>query len=205
MDSAATAQRSGAAKKIFIQAQLPQFLARQQTAALVGGVLRPNLCLLPPVVIRLPMPFLVSAPSIYFDESEIRDLVAEFSERLRRDGRVRPALDRLVGNRWFEAEQNAEKFLAATLFMTDRPEVDRDFLLRAVEVLGHEEIDVLAEIMLDCALAAFPLQSAAAIAEVSEMLAETMSAVIAGEDRDRQQRLSKVYSRLSSGTLMGRF
>jgi hypothetical protein len=151
------------------------------------------------------MPFLVSAPSVYFDESEIRELVAEFSERLRRDKRVRPALDRLVGNRWFEAEQNAETFLVETLFLTKRPDVDRDFLTRAVEVLGRDEIDAMAEIMLDCALLTFPLQSAAAVAEVSEMLANAIKSVALCEGAVRSQRLNDVYSRLSAGTLMGRF
>jgi hypothetical protein len=151
------------------------------------------------------MPFLISAPSVYFDESEIRELVAEFSERLRRDRRVRPALDRLVGNRWFEAEKNAETFLVATLFSTDRPDVDRDFLTRAVEVLGRDEIDAMAEIMLDCALLTFPLQSAAAVAEVSEMLANAMRSVALCEGAVRPQRLNDLCARLSAGTLMARF
>jgi hypothetical protein len=151
------------------------------------------------------MPFLVSAPSVYFDDSEIGELVAEFSERLRRDRRVRPALDRLVGNRWFEAEQSAEVFLAATLFLTDRPDVDRDFLARAVEILGPDEIDAMAEIMLDCALLTFPLHSAAAVAEVSEMLAKAIRSVAVCEAPARPQRLNDIYSKLRAGTLMGHF
>ncbi len=151
------------------------------------------------------MPSLVSAPSVYFEDSEIRALVVEFSERLRRDPRVRPALDRLVGNRWLEAEQNAESFLTAMLFLTARPIVDRDFLVRAVEILEQDEIDAIAEIMLDCALLAFPLQSAAAVVEVVEMLANAIASVASCEKVLQPQRLDDVYSRLSTGTLMGRF
>ena len=151
------------------------------------------------------MPSLVSAPSVYFEDSEIRALVAEFSERLRSDPRVRPALDRLVGNRWLEAEQHAESFLAATLFLTDRPTVDRDFLAKAVEILGQDEIDVIAEIMLDCALLSFPLQSAAAVIEVTEMLADAIGSVASSKGVVPRQHLNDVYSRLSNGTLRGRF
>jgi hypothetical protein len=151
------------------------------------------------------MPSLVSAPSVYFEGSEIRALVAEFSERLRRDQRVRPALDRLIGNHWFEAEQNAETFLVATLFSTNLPDVDWEFLSRAIEVLGRDEIDAMAEIMLECALLTFPLQSAAAVIEVSEMLANAIGSVASCEGAVRPQRLNDVYSRISTGTLMGRF
>jgi hypothetical protein len=142
---------------------------------------------------------------VYFEDSEIRALVTEFSERLRRDPRVRPALDRLVGNRWLEAEQSAESFLNATLFLTGRPAVDRDFFAQAVEILGQAEIDAMAETMLDCALLTFPLQSAAAVVEVTEMLATAIGSVALCEEVVRPQRLNDVYSRLSTGTLMSRF
>ena len=150
------------------------------------------------------MPFLISAPSVFFEDSELRALIAQFSERVRRDTRVRPAMDRLIGNRWYEAEQGAETFLLATLFLEERPEVDLDFLARAVQILGPDEIDALAEIMLECALVAFPLQSAAAIVEIAEMLAGAIKAAAVSRGTARRRLLNQVYSRLSAGTLMSR-
>ncbi|HEV2515825.1 MAG TPA: hypothetical protein VGV07_11285 [Devosia sp.] len=132
-------------------------------------------------------------------------MLADFSERVRADARVRPAMTRLVGNRWLEAEQSAEAFMSATLFLDEQPDVDPVFLERAVQLLGPAEIDALAEIMLECAMVAFPLQSAAAITEVTEMLASTVRAVATSEGQARQDQLERVYSRLSAGTLMNRF
>jgi hypothetical protein len=151
------------------------------------------------------MPYLRSAPSVFFEHSELRGLVAEFSERVRRDQRVRAAMDRLIGNRWLDAEQAAETFLSATLFLEACPEVDAGFLERAVHVLGPAEINALAEIMLDCALVAFPMQSAGAIFEVANMLAEAIKAAAASDKRERRHQLMKLHSRLSAGTLMNRF
>lgn len=150
------------------------------------------------------MPFLTSAPSVFFEDSELRALIAEFSERVRRDSRVRPAMDQLIGNGWHEAEQRTEAFLFATLFLEERPEVDSDFLARAVQILGPNEIDALAEIMLECALVAFPLQSAAAIVEIAEMLAGAIKAVAVSRGAARRHLLNQVYSRLNAGTLMSR-
>ena len=151
------------------------------------------------------MPFLRSAPSVFFEDSELRDLVAEFSERVRRDRRVRAAMDRLIGNRWLDAEQGTENFLKATLFLEALPEVDADFLERAVRILGPAEIDALADIMLDCALVAFPVQSAGAIVEVANMFAEAIRTVTLSDGRARKDQLMKVHSRLKAGTLMNRF
>jgi hypothetical protein len=151
------------------------------------------------------MPFLTSAPSVFFDDSELRDLIAEFSERVRRDVRVRPAMDRLIGNRWHEAEQGAEDFLLATLFLEERPLVSSEFLGKAIQVLGPGEIDTLSEIMLECALLTFPLQSAAAICEVAHMLATAIKIVAVSEGSARQLKFNEFCSRLTAGTLMGRF
>lgn len=151
------------------------------------------------------MPFLPSAPSVYIEDFELRAMIADFSERIRRDVRVRPAMDRLVGNQWHEAEQGAEAFLSATLFLNEPLHVDSDFLERVVQLLGPTEIDALAEIMLDCALLAFPLQSAAAIVEVTEMLACAISSVVVDKSYARRDRLASIYSKLRAGALMNRF
>ena len=73
-----------------------------------------------------PMPFPPFAPSVYFEEADLVSLVAEFSERVRRNPVLRPAMDRLVGNQWEEAEAATAAFLRATLFLERRPDVDGD-------------------------------------------------------------------------------
>lgn len=83
--------------------------------------------------------------------------------------------------------------------------MDSDFLARAIQVLGPNEIDALAEIMLECALGTFPMQSAAAIVEVAEILASAIKAVAVSQGAAWRHRLNEVYSRLNAGTLMSRF
>lgn len=151
------------------------------------------------------MPFPPFAPSIFFEDDELRALMADFSERLRADARVRPVLDRLIGNCWLEAEQGAEAFLRAALFLETLPAVDQDWLTRAVQLLGPTEIERLSDIMLDCSLATFPLHGAAAVIEVTERLAESIKAIVTVCGAERERRLFEISSRLSAGALMNRF
>lgn len=151
------------------------------------------------------MPFPPFAPSVFFDEADIDTLAAEFSERVRRSPLLRPAMDGLVGNRWEDAEAAMGGFLRATLFLQERPAVDGDWLARAVRMLDDAAIDLLADILLDCALVALPLHSAAVVAEISEQLARLLKSV-ATEDGVAQQRLLlRARARLSAGALMNRF
>jgi hypothetical protein len=49
------------------------------------------------------------------------------------------------------------------------------------------------------------MQSAGAIFEVANMLAEAIKAAAASDKRERRDQLMKLHSRLSAGTLMNRF
>jgi len=150
------------------------------------------------------MPFPPFAPSIYFEEDELRALMVEFGERLRADACLRPMLDRVIGNRWLEAEQGAEAFLNAALFLETVPEVDQDWLARAVQFLSQGDIERLCDIMLDCSLSAFPLHGAAVVIEATEALAALVNAIVTVRGKERDRRLATVTSRLNAGALMHR-
>lgn len=151
------------------------------------------------------MPFPPFAPSVFFDDADIDALVAAFSERIRGNAGLRPAMDRLIGNRWEDAEKAAGTFLRATLFLEGRPDIDGDWLVRVLRLLDASDIDQLADILLDCALVALPLHSAAVVAEVGEELARLLKGVVAHDGVARQRLLLKARSRLSAGALMSRF
>jgi hypothetical protein len=150
------------------------------------------------------MPFPSFAPSVFFEEADLAALVAEFSERVRQSPALRPAMDRLVGNRWEDAEAATAAFLHATLFLEGRPEVDGDWLARSVRMLDVETIDLLADILLDCALVVLPLHSAAVLAEISDELARLLKGVVSHDGVARQRLLLKAQSRLAAGALMSR-
>jgi len=144
------------------------------------------------------------APSNYFDEADLDALVREFSERLRRDTSLRPVLDRLIGNRWEDAEATVGAFLRATLFMLDCPQLDDDWFDRAAQSLDQNALERLGDILLDCALVALPLHSAAVIADIGDALTRQLGDVVALQGAARQDRLLQVRGRLRAGALMAR-
>ncbi len=150
------------------------------------------------------MPFPPFAPSVFFDDADIDALVAAFSERIRGNAGLRPAMDRLIGNRWEDAEKAAAAFLRATLFLDSRPDIDGDWLVQMLRLLDASDIDQLSDILLDCALVALPLHSAAVVAAVGEELARLLKGVVAHDGVARQRLLLKARSRLSAGALMSR-
>lgn len=150
------------------------------------------------------MPFPPFAPAVFFEEADLDALVNEFSDRVRRSHALRPTMDRLVGNRWEDAEAATASFLRATLFLDQRPQVDGDWLARSVRMLDAETIDLLADILLDCALVVLPLQSAAVVTEIGEQLAHLLKGVVFHDGVARQRLLLKAQSRLAAGALMSR-
>ncbi|MEH6718411.1 MAG: hypothetical protein V7704_05965 [Aurantimonas endophytica] len=150
------------------------------------------------------MPCPVFAPSIYFDDSDLEALAREFSERIRGDAALRPVLDRLVGNRWEDAELAIIEFLHASLFMRCHSGIDEDWLTRAAYDLNVVTLDLLRDILIDCAFVALPLHSAAVIAEISDALARFLGDVVSLEESDRKRDLQYLLERLRSGALMNR-
>lgn len=150
------------------------------------------------------MSFLLSGPILFIDDDELLNCIELFSECIRNDVAIRPALDRLVGNRWADAEHQAHGLFHAALFGDARPRIDADFLARAVRVLKPEDVDRLADTLLSCILQTFPVNSAGDVCEVATELASTLKAVIATEGLERQRQLLKTLARLNAGALLSR-
>jgi len=150
------------------------------------------------------MPHTLLAPALYIEEADIDDLVEALSERIRRDRHLRPAMERLIGNRWEQAELAAGAFLRATLFLDRRPAVDGDWLARALRLLDAEDFDRLGEILLDCAFIALPLHSAGLISAIGDELVDLLKGVVAQDGIARQRLLLMARSRLAAGALMSR-
>ena len=148
------------------------------------------------------MPFLLSGPIVFVDDEELRPCIAEFSERVRRDKALRPALDHVVGNRWADGEETALNLVHTTLFRDGRPNVSADWLARATRALRYEDVDRLAEIFVDCAMEAFPLHSAAGVSEIASELAVTLKGIVNSDGLQRQRLLLSAYARLSAGALL---
>lgn len=106
------------------------------------------------------MSFLLSGPILFVDDDELAACIEILSERIRRDAVLRPALDRLVGNRWADAERQAYYLFHATLFRDERPKVDANWLARAARALSSDQVDRLADILLSCVFETFPVHSA---------------------------------------------
>ena len=88
------------------------------------------------------------------------------------------------------------------MFLERRPDVDGDWLAKSIRTLDAETIDLLADILLDCALVVLPLHSAAVVAEVSDALARLLKEVVGHDGVLRQRLLLKMQSRLAAGALM---
>jgi truncated hemoglobin YjbI len=116
------------------------------------------------------MPCLPHDPSIFIEEDTISELVAAFSERLRRSSRLRPLFDRLVGNRWLEFEEQIAAFWTQVLlqFPTDPRQIDAAF--HAAASLDGDDVEALAAVWLDACLAVFPLHAAASVTELAERI-----------------------------------
>lgn len=63
----------------------------------------------------------------------------------------------------------------------------------------------MSNILLDCALVALPLHSAAVIAEIGDALKRLLGDVVSHESPSLETLVLQVYDRLHSGALMNRF
>jgi hypothetical protein len=148
------------------------------------------------------MPFLMSSPVHFVDDDELAACLEMFSDRIRQDAVLRPALDRLVGNRWADAEQQAHILFHSTLFGDGRPNIDLNGLARAVRLLRPTDVDRLEDILLACVLETFPINSAGEVFEIAAELASTLKSIIITDGLDRQRRLLRAHARLNAGALL---
>ena len=145
---------------------------------------------------------LLTSPVVFLDDDELAACVEMFSERIRSDALLRPALDRLVGNRWADAERQAYRMFHATLFRDECPQVEANWLARAARVLSPDQVDRLADILLSCVFETFPVHTAGDLCDIATELANTLKSIIATDGLERQRRLLKMHARLNAGALL---
>lgn len=147
------------------------------------------------------MSLLLAGPVLFFEPDELDALVLEFSDRIRRNGDLAPALSQLIGNRWAEAEAAAVGFLASALSWDARPEIDEAVLQQAGSLLRAEDVQHLLDALLESALKCLPLQSAALVSEIADDLGAALKAIIALDGPARRQLLRETQAKLSAGAL----
>lgn len=148
------------------------------------------------------MSSLLSSLILFVDDDELAACLGTFSDRIRMDTVLRPALNRLVGNRWADAEQQAYLFFRATLFREELPKVDANLLARAARALSSHQVDRLADILMSCIFETFPINSASGLCDVAAELSATLKSIIDADGLERQRLLLKAHTRLNAGALL---
>lgn len=148
------------------------------------------------------MSFLLTNPVKFADDDELALCIEMFSERIRRDAVLRPALDRLVGNRWLDAERQAHVLFHVTLFGDACPNIDANWLARAARILTSDQVDRLTDVLVACVFETFPIHSAGDICEIATELARILKSIIITDGLERQRRLIRTHVRLNAGALL---
>lgn len=151
------------------------------------------------------MPGLPHAPSIYLDDEDLDALCRDVSERLRRHRRLRPLLDRLVGNRWEDFEAELGTVLGASLFQTGGINVDLSWLSELHDEIGTDEIEAVREVFLDACLTGLPLYAAAAVNDIGDHLGELIADLLTQATPETLDgRIRQVQATLRAGALLSR-
>lgn len=148
------------------------------------------------------MSSLLTSRGLFMDRDDLELVVIEFSERVRQDPGLRPALNRLIGNHWAMAEEAALRFLGNSLFGDGITNIEADLLALVTRLLTDTDVERLEEILLDCALLCLPLHSAARVSAVAEEFGRALKAIIALEGVARQRLLLRTHALLASGALL---
>jgi hypothetical protein len=138
---------------------------------------------------------------MFFEAEELQTLAGVFSDRLRRDPSLAPALRCLVGNHWAAAESAFEDFFKSQLFGDALAHIDRVELERVISLLDGATIDRIVEILLESALQCLPLHSAARVDAVSEDLGRLLKMPLRHEGEARSELIQQIGARLSAGAL----
>ncbi|MFC3704421.1 hypothetical protein ACFOOL_06600 [Devosia honganensis] len=138
----------------------------------------------------------------HFDEPELAHLIEEFSDRLRRDAVLRPALDRLVGNHWAAAEGAAIALLSASLLNVRLPQIDIEAVHRASKYLSLDQLGRLKDMFIESAMVCLPLESAAQVAEIAFELEGQLAAIVSASGVQRQKLTLALRQSLASGALL---
>jgi truncated hemoglobin YjbI len=149
------------------------------------------------------MPFMPLDPSIYIDDNVIADLVDELSYRLRMDRKLRPVLDKLVGNQWHEFEIGFAEFWRSVVLQTgDHTQHVATASVRFAE-LTPEDVSAISDVFLEASLRSVPLHTAARFAEISEIALSALNSALRSDDRERSDRLLEVCESLMTGSVLG--
>lgn len=114
------------------------------------------------------MAALLLDPSIFVDDEILHDIVRSLSERLRRHARLRCGLDRIIGNRWEEFEQDFARFLGALLLQSGEQGGGIVALHESFPELRPEHVRDACEVFMEAALEVMPFHAAASLSELSE-------------------------------------
>lgn len=125
------------------------------------------------------MPCLPHDPSIFVEDETVAELVAAFSDRLRRSEQLRPMLKRLVGNSWWAFEEQIAAFWMRVLLQAPTDPCQVDEALTAVATLEPDEVSTLSSIWLEACLAVFPFHAAASVAELAERIERVVQTALA--------------------------
>lgn len=118
------------------------------------------------------MPPLLHDPSIFLDECTLHEIVLELSDRLRRHPRLRTPLDRVVGNRWHEFEDDFATFLSELTWLSGQQGGGIVALFEAFPDLGPEHVADACEVFMEAVLTVLPLHAAAAMTELAERVCD---------------------------------
>ncbi|MDL2403433.1 hypothetical protein [Rhizobium mayense] len=120
------------------------------------------------------MPCLPQDPSVYVDEATVFELIDEFSTRLRRTPALRAVLHRLIGNYWFEFEQNMAIVCENILLQQTLREALMDAFFERASALSADNIIEVRAVFLDACLTVLPLHAAASVSELFERAADLL-------------------------------
>ncbi len=149
------------------------------------------------------MPFMPLDPSVYIDDTIIADLSEELSHQLRMDRRLRPILDRLVGNQWYEFEIGFENFWRAVVLQTGGHAEYVDAVSIHFSELTPEDVRTISDVFLEACLKAVPLHTAARFAEISDAALSAIHSALKPDDREHYDRLIEVRDSLKAGRIFG--
>ncbi len=150
------------------------------------------------------MPCLPHDPSIFIDEDTIPELVEELSLRLRRNPLLRPVFDRLVGNRWYDFEQELTAFWLQILLQEGGHENAVEAAFGAGDRFEAEHIREACTVFLESSLAVLPFHAAASFTELAERIADVLIEAVGPKGlpaATRRKRLLEAETILKAGAI----
>lgn len=131
---------------------------------------------------------LVFSGSRGLDEDSLRDVVATLCERLCAHPRLRRPLDRVVGNRWLEFENDLTHFIAALGARTGDHGGGLAALFHAFPELTPEHVADARDLFVESALAVLPLHAAASLSDMADRVCDLALRTLSPQPDDSRAR-----------------